>query len=85
MIERYDENTQQSAVMRCTAIPTVVAALLLAREEAVTGGGADVPENVLPRDRFLNEVAERGLDIRHEFHEDFREITAKSRLEGEHA
>jgi saccharopine dehydrogenase-like NADP-dependent oxidoreductase len=85
MVERYDEATQQTATMRCTAIPTIVAALLLAREETVSGGGADVPENVLPRDHFLEEVAERGLDIRHEWHDDFREVTAKHPLEGEHA
>lgn len=85
MIERFNEATHQTAMMRCTAIPTVVSALLLAREESVAGGGADVPENVLPRERFLNEVSERGLNIRHEFHEEFREITRKKPLEGEHA
>jgi saccharopine dehydrogenase-like NADP-dependent oxidoreductase len=85
MVERYDEATRQTATMRCTAIPTIVAALLLAREEAVSGGGADVPENVLPREHFLKEVADRGLDIRHEWHDDFREVTAKQPLEGEHA
>lgn len=85
MVERYNEATHQTAMMRCTAIPTVVSALLLAREESVSGGGADVPENVLPRDQFLDEVAERGLDIDHEFYEDFREVTTKKQLEGEHA
>ena len=85
MIERYDENAQETAMMRSTAIPTVVSALLLAREQSVSGGGAGVPENVLPRDRFLDEVAERGLSIRREVHEGFREVTAKRRLEGEHA
>jgi len=84
MVERYNEEAHQSAVMRCTAIPTVVSALLLAREGAVTGGGADVPENVLPRERFLDEVAQRGLNIRHERHDGFREITAKRSLEEEH-
>lgn len=85
MVERYNEATHQTAMMRCTAIPTVVSALLLAREESVSGGGADVPENVLPRDQFLDEVAERGLDIHREFYEDFREVTTKKQLEGEHA
>lgn len=85
MIERFNEATHQTAMMQCTAIPTVVSALLLAREESLPGGGADVPENVLPRERFLNEVADRGLNIRHEFHEGYREVTAKKPLEGEHA
>lgn len=85
MVERYDQESQQTAIMQCAAIPTVVSALLLARPSAVTGGGANVPENVLPRDQFLNEVAERGLDIHSEFHDDFREVTSKMTLEGEHA
>jgi saccharopine dehydrogenase-like NADP-dependent oxidoreductase len=85
MVERYDESTHQTATMRCAAIPTAVSALLLARKEGVSGGGADVPENVLPRDRFLDEVGERGLDIRTEVYDGFREVTAKTPLEGEHA
>lgn len=84
MIERYNETTRQTAMMRCTAVPTVVAALLLAREDAVSGGGAGAPENVLPRDQFLDEVAERGLAIRSEWHNDFRDVTRKQPLEGEH-
>jgi saccharopine dehydrogenase-like NADP-dependent oxidoreductase len=85
MVERYDESTHQTATMRCAAIPTAVSALLLARDEGVSGGGADVPENVLPRDRFLDEVGERGLDIRTEVYDGYREVTAKTPLEGEHA
>lgn len=85
MVERYDEATNETATMRCTAVPTVVSALLLAREGTVSGGGADVPENVLPRDRFLDEVAERGLSVSREVLDGFREVTAKSPLKGEHA
>jgi len=85
MVELYDHETDQTATMRCAAIPTVVSALLLAGEEGVSGGGADVPENVLPRERFLDEVGERGLNIQNEFHDDFREVTSKAALEGEHA
>ena len=85
MIERYDAATQQTAMMRCTAIPTVVAALFLAREETVSGGGADVPEQVIPRDQFLAEVADRGLNIQNERHDDFREVTAKRPLDGQRA
>jgi saccharopine dehydrogenase-like NADP-dependent oxidoreductase len=84
MVERYDAATQQTATMRCTAVPTVVTALLLAHEESVSGGGADVPENVLPRNLFLDEVADRGIDIRSEWHDDFRDVTTKQPLEGEH-
>lgn len=85
MIERYDEATQQTAMMRCTAIPTVVAALLISSEDAVRSGGADVLENVVPRERFLERVLERGLNIRTEHHDGFREVTAKQPLEGQRA
>lgn len=81
MIERYDEATQQTAMKRCTAIPTVVAALCLARENTVASGGADVPENVLPRGHFLEGVSERGLNIRKERHDGFREVTSKQPLD----
>ena len=85
MIERYDTATQQTAMMRCTAIPTVIAALFLAREDAVASGGADVPENVIPRDAFLDAVADRGLNIQKEQHEGFREVTAKRPLDSQRA
>jgi hypothetical protein len=39
---------------------------------------------VLPRDRFLDEVSERGLNIRHEVHDDVRDVTSKQPVEGEH-
>jgi saccharopine dehydrogenase-like NADP-dependent oxidoreductase len=85
MVERYDPATQQTAMMRCTAVPTVVAALFLAHEETVSGGGADVPEQVIPRDQFLAAVADRGLNIQKERHDDFREVTAKRPLDGHRA
>ncbi|MFB6098122.1 MAG: saccharopine dehydrogenase C-terminal domain-containing protein, partial [Salinibacter sp.] len=85
MIKRYDAATQQTAMMRCTAIPTVVAALFLAREQAVSNGGADVPENVMPRRSFLEEVTDRGLNIEKERHDEFREVTAKRPLDSQHA
>ncbi|MFP4229399.1 MAG: saccharopine dehydrogenase family protein [Salinivenus sp.] len=84
-VERYNEHTHQTAMMRCTAIPTVVTALLLAREQAVSGGGANVPEEVLPREQFLEAVAERGLDVNHEWYDGYRTVSAKEPMEGEHA
>jgi TRAP-type C4-dicarboxylate transport system substrate-binding protein len=40
---------------------------------------------VLPREVFLNEVAEQGLEVHHEWHEGYRSVTTKQPLEGEHA
>lgn len=85
MVERYDPTTQQTAMMRCTAIPTVVVALSLARADVRASGGADVPENVLSRRQFLQKVAGRGLSIQEEQHESFREVTAKRPLDGQRA
>ena len=85
MVERYDTGAHQTAVMRCTAIPTVVSALFLAREKAVSPGGADVPENVIPRSHFLERVTDRGLNIQKERHNEFRGITAKRPLDGQRA
>ena len=85
MVERYDPTTQQTAMMRCTAIPTVVVALSLARADVRASGGADVPENVLSRGQFLQKVAGRGLSIQEEQHESFREVTAKRPLDGQRA
>ena len=85
MVERYDAEAEQTAVMRCTAVPTVVSALFLAREDAVSTGGANVPEQVIPRDQFLEKVADRGLNIQTERHDDFREVTAKRPLDGRRA
>ena len=84
-VERYNEDTHQTAMMRCTAIPTVVTALLLAGEQAVSGGGAGVPEEILPREKFLEDVAARGLNVQHEWYDGYRAVTAKQPLEGEHA
>jgi len=82
MVERYDESSQQTAMMRCTAIPTVVAALAICQDDgSIGGGGADVPENVVPHDVYLEEVHQRGLDISTEWVGGPVEITSKKPLQ----
>jgi hypothetical protein len=44
-----------------------------------------VPENVIPRDAFLDAVADRGLNIQKEQHEGFREVTTKRPLDSQRA
>jgi len=85
MVERYGEGLHDSAMMRCTAVPTAVTALLLAREQAVSGGGAGVPEEVVPRATFLQAVADRGLDVQREQLDGYRDVTTKQPLERKHA
>jgi saccharopine dehydrogenase-like NADP-dependent oxidoreductase len=75
MVERYDEARGMTAMMRCTSIPTAVIATLVAGPE-VTGGGADVPENIIPHDAFLDGIRARGLDIQTIWHEGHVEVTA---------
>ncbi|PEN13235.1 saccharopine dehydrogenase [Longibacter salinarum] len=81
MIERYDEETSQTAMMRATAIPTVVVARLVSERGYVSGGGADVPENVVPHDVYMEKVSERGLDIREEWHEGHVDVAGQPSLQ----
>lgn len=81
MVERYDESEKLTAMMRCTALPTVTIARLIAEKDSVASGGADVPENVVPHDVYLNRVHDRGLNIRSEWFDGPVEVTSKKRLQ----
>lgn len=62
MIESYDATRNMTAIQRCTSVPTATIAQLIAARE-VSGGGASPPENVVPKDRFLEIIASRGLHV----------------------
>ncbi len=81
MVERYDESSQLTAMMRCTALPTVTIARLIADKDSVASGGADVPENTIPHDVFLERVHDRGLNIRTEWFDGPIEIAGRQRLQ----
>lgn len=76
MVERYDEASGETAMMRATAIPAVATALLVAQNGQVAGGGANVPEHVVPRPAFLEATADRGLCIDTEWHNGPMEVTS---------
>jgi hypothetical protein len=40
-----------------------------------------VPENVVPYDVYADKVAERGLDIREEWHEGYVSVSGKRSLQ----
>jgi saccharopine dehydrogenase-like NADP-dependent oxidoreductase len=80
MVERHDASTDVTAMMRCTSVPTAVVATLIARQE-VPGGGADVPENVVPRDRYYDMLADRGLNITSEWHDGYLDVATKEPTE----
>lgn len=73
LIERFDASHKMTAIQRCTSVPTATIAQLIAAKE-VPGGGARPPENVVPRDRFLDILAERGLDIKTSWHDGHADV-----------
>lgn len=74
MVERFDPEHKMTAMKRCTSIPAAVATVLIASGE-IDGGGAAPPENVLPRRRYLEMLAERGLSISSAWHDGWASVT----------
>lgn len=62
MIESYDASRNMTAIQRCTSVPTATVAQLIAAGE-VPGGGAAPPENVVPKERYFDILASRGLHV----------------------
>src|SRR5207247_3954911 len=58
IIDRYDEATGLSAMMRTTAFPASIVALMMARGQT-TARGALPPERCIPADLFVDEPAAR--------------------------
>ncbi len=61
-VDVYDERTRMTAMMRTTAFPTSVAALLLA-DGTVQRRGVFPPEDCIPGDRMIAELHQRGIVI----------------------
>ncbi len=80
MVERYDEASSLTAMMRCTSIPTVAVASLIAQQK-VPGGGAAVPEEVVPREEYFQSVADRGLDINAQWYDGYVDVQKREPLE----
>ncbi len=62
MIDRYDEKTGLSAMMRTTAFPASIVALIMARGQT-TAKGALPQERCIPADLFVKELAARNINI----------------------
>ena len=62
IIDRYDQKTGLSAMMRTTAFPAAIVALIMARGQ-VTAKGALPQERCIPPDLFMQELAARGIAI----------------------
>ena len=66
IIDRYDEASGLSAMMRTTAFPAAIVALMMARGH-VTAKGALPQERCIPPDRFVSELAARAIQMTEEW------------------
>jgi lysine 6-dehydrogenase len=62
IIDRFDPATGLSAMMRTTAFPASIVALMMARGET-TEKGALPQERCIPPQRFMDELAARQIDV----------------------
>ncbi len=63
IIDRQDEKTGLSAMMRTTAFPAAIVALMMARGQT-TPKGALPQERCVPPELFMTELAKRNIDVR---------------------
>lgn len=76
MIERYDETDHLTAMMRCTSIPIVVVAKMIAGH-TIPEGGARVPEDIVPKEDYCNALRTHGLNITETWYDGHVRITDK--------
>jgi lysine 6-dehydrogenase len=62
IIDRFDERTGLSAMMRTTAFPAAIVALMMARGQ-IEKKGAQPQERCVPPDLFMQELAKREIDV----------------------
>jgi lysine 6-dehydrogenase len=62
LIDYYDETTRMTAMMRTTAFPTAITARLIATG-VVAARGVLAPEQCVPGDRMIQELARRNITI----------------------
>ncbi|HWW61556.1 MAG TPA: saccharopine dehydrogenase C-terminal domain-containing protein [Thermoanaerobaculia bacterium] len=63
IIDRFDPETGLSAMMRTTAFPASIVALMMARNQT-TSKGALPQERCIPPQLFMDELAKRRIDVR---------------------
>jgi lysine 6-dehydrogenase len=62
IIDRFDEKTKLSAMMRTTAFPASISAQMMARGDTLRRG-ATPQESVIPPEAFVAELARRNIVI----------------------
>ncbi len=65
LVDREDEATGVTAMMRCTGYTLSIVGLMLGRGE-IDEAGVFPPDRILPTDGYLEELAGRGVRIRYE-------------------
>lgn len=80
MDERFNESSGMTAMMRCTSIPTVAIAQMIATQQ-IPGGGAAVPENVVPKEAFFEALQKRGLNIETRWYDGYVDVSTKEPIE----
>ena len=63
IIDRYDETNGLSAMMRTTAFPAAIVALMMARGN-ITTKGALPQERCVPPELFMQELAKRNIEVK---------------------
>jgi saccharopine dehydrogenase-like NADP-dependent oxidoreductase len=74
MVEKYSEASDFTAIMRCTSVPTVEIVRLIAQNQ-MPGGGASVPEHVVPRAPYYEALVDQGLNISKQWHDGHVDVT----------
>ena len=67
IIDRFDAATGLSAMMRTTAFPASIVALMMGRGQT-SPKGALPQERCVPPELFMTELAKRGIEVREEWH-----------------
>jgi lysine 6-dehydrogenase len=62
IVDRFDEETGLSAMMRTTAFPASIVALMMARGQTKSKGALP-QERCIPTDLFMRELAARRIDV----------------------
>jgi lysine 6-dehydrogenase len=63
IIDRFDENTGLSAMMRTTSFPASIISTMMAKEETLMRG-ATPQELAVPTEKFISELDRRGIVIK---------------------
>ncbi|MGD9397534.1 MAG: saccharopine dehydrogenase C-terminal domain-containing protein [Candidatus Thorarchaeota archaeon] len=64
VIDYFDDATGLTSMMRTTAFPASVTAMMMA-DGRITERGVLTPERCIPPDLFIEELRARGIDIKH--------------------